>query len=148
MMYLFLWATLDKSSIKEKEKEKWRNVLVPELMSSDDSDGDSIVVQNHPWRSSTLDNFFYKFDEQLLSNMSSQATRQMKKRILDGAESSRPKPVVSLPVWKFTKQCKLFELCSKLILFLFLIFTCMYACMHASMWPTLPTACTFFCLVV
>ena len=73
-------------------------------MSSDDSDGDSIVVQNLPWRSSTLDHFFYKFDEQLLSNMSSQATRQMKKRILDGAESSQPKPVVSLPIWEFTKQ--------------------------------------------
>ena len=73
------------------------------MMSSNDSDGDSIVVKNIPWRLPTLDSFFYKLDEQLLSNMSSQATRQMKKLILDGAESSRPKPAIS-PVWAFTKQ--------------------------------------------
>ena len=97
-------AVLEKSSMHEVQKENWRSVMVTELMSSDESDGDTIMVKNLPWRSSVLQELYIKLDKQQLSKKSSHAVRLTKKRMMNGIESSRPKPSNHLPHWSYAKH--------------------------------------------
>lgn len=92
-------AILSKSSLREKEKEKWMKVCVPEMMSSEESEGEVIKVKMLDWRSSATNNFFSKLDKQGESSKSEQAKRQTKERVLGGS-SSRPKPsTLVVPSW-------------------------------------------------
>lgn len=99
---------LKKSTLSKLDKEKWEKVLIPDMMSSeddDDEDGEVMIVRQLPWRSSILNNFFLKLDDQSKSQKSSQARRQMKRRVL-GLASGRPKPVnKEIPQWAFSASC-------------------------------------------
>ena len=58
-------ATFEASSFKKKEK--WRKVIVQEMMSSDESgvdeDGKAVIfVTNLPWRSGKVGRFFERLD--------------------------------------------------------------------------------------
>ena len=46
-----------RSSLDEKAKEKWGKVLVSDMMSSEESDGETIFVKELPWRSATVNRF-------------------------------------------------------------------------------------------
>ena len=74
------------------------------MMSSEDDDdegGETIIIRQLPWRSSTLNNFFLKLDTEAKSQKSSQAKRQMKRRVL-GLASTRPKPLnKGIPQWAY-----------------------------------------------
>lgn len=96
---------LNRSTLSQSIKEKWEKVLIPDMMSSEDDDddggGEAIIIRQLPWRSSTLNDFFLKLDMQAMSQKSSQAKRQMKRRIL-GSASTHPKPVEKgIPQWAF-----------------------------------------------
>lgn len=44
------------------QQEKWLKVVTTELMSSEESEGDDIVVHPLPWRSKYVTNMFEKID--------------------------------------------------------------------------------------
>ena len=77
--------------MSDAQQEKWLKVMKTELMSSEDSDGDSIVVHPLPWRSKYVTNMFEKIDGYCCRRKSIQAKRQMKARITGGS-SVRPTP--------------------------------------------------------
>ena len=87
-----------RSSLDEKAKEKWGKVLVSDMMSSEESDGETIFVKELPWRSATVNRFFQTLDEENLKTKSEQAKRQTKHRVMSGT-STRPKPSKNLPPW-------------------------------------------------
>ena len=98
-----------KRTYKKEDKEKWHKILVPEMISSeesdDDADGNGVavnVVKKLPWRSDVVREFFYDLDEQYTSGKSSQAKRQTKQRITSIIPSTRPVPE-GFPSWA-TKQ--------------------------------------------
>jgi len=87
-----------------KDKEKWEKILRVEVMSSDESSSDSednFVVKVLTWRHERVNYFLRKLDEKSAEIRSSQAQRQRKKRIINGAFSSRPMPS-GLPKWAIT----------------------------------------------
>ena len=50
-----------RSNLPEQHKEKWRKVLVADMMSSeesDDADDGTIIVKPLPWRSEKVTDFF------------------------------------------------------------------------------------------
>ena len=69
-------------------------------MSSEESGEDEVItVKPLPWRHPRVDDFLTSLDEKLMSERSSQAKRQMKKRVI-GSVSTRPVPTsTSLPLW-------------------------------------------------
>ena len=72
-----------------KQKEKWAKVLVMEMTSSDESDGEVIQVKDLPWRSSKVTEFINNLERGMETHLSEQAQRQTKQRVLGGV-SSRP----------------------------------------------------------
>ena len=96
-------SRFEKSSAAQtkKQKDKWARILSPSFMSSDESDGDSIVTKPLTWRSQLVDKFFERLDQASQEGKSPQARRQTKPRVM-GEPSSRPRPVDdSLPSWAF-----------------------------------------------
>lgn len=86
---------------KAEDKKLWEKVMLPSIMSSDDSgtdDGEEVLV-THPlrWRTSKVDNFFSSLDQAAKQAKSSQALRQRKKRVIGGF-SDRKVPA-GLPKW-------------------------------------------------
>ena len=70
-------------------------------MSSEDDDDDDVIVRQLLWRSFAVNDFFLKLDAQAKTQKSSQARRQMKRRVL-GPASTRPKPEnKNIPSWAF-----------------------------------------------
>lgn len=67
------------------------------MISSDESDGEAIVMKDLPWRSSRVTDFFKSLDEEAARHKSMQAKRQTKQRILGGS-SIRSKPD-KVPSW-------------------------------------------------
>ena len=84
----------------EEDIVKWNKVFVCDLMSSEESGEDEvIIVRPLPWRNRRVDELFVSPDDQLTNERSAQAKRQMKRRTI-GSASSRPEPVAgSLPPW-------------------------------------------------
>ena len=83
---------MKRSSFKQK---KWAKVLVMEMMSSDESDGEVIQVKDLPWE------FINTLERGMETHLSEQAQRQTKQRVLGGV-SSRPRPPASVaPSWAF-----------------------------------------------
>ena len=86
-----------------EDKEKWLKVLVPDMISSEESeeddDGDFNVVKTLPWRAVVVRDFFYDLDEHYYSGKSPQAKRQTKRRALSDEVSSRSLPVDHFPSW-------------------------------------------------
>lgn len=68
------------------------------MMSSEESEGETIQVKELPWRSAAVDQFFQALDEEATKMQSAQAKRQTKKRVLCGT-STRPRPSKKLPTW-------------------------------------------------
>ena len=78
-------------------------VLIPEMISSDESDKDEqgksiFSVKELRWRSDRVNNFFNKLDDSLDKRKSEQAIRQSNARIRGRKVSTRPSPV-SAPKW-------------------------------------------------
>ncbi len=85
--------------MREKEKEKWAKICVPELVSSEESEGEVMVVKNLPWRSHTCKDFFKMLDDKGNESKSDQAKRQTKRRIV-GTDSDRNRPsLLVVPSW-------------------------------------------------
>lgn len=92
-------SELKRSSIKQKEK--WAKVLVMDMMSSDESDGEVIQIKELPWRSVKVTEFINTLERGMEGHLSEQAQRQTKERVLGGI-SSRPRPPASVaPSWAF-----------------------------------------------
>ena len=72
-----------------------------DFMSSEESDIDGeedvLIVHDLPWRKPSVRRMFSRLDAEVSRNKSSQAKRQMKRRV-DGASSSRARPT-SCPKW-------------------------------------------------
>ena len=105
-------SALEKSSLPARQKEKWRNVLVSPLVSSDESDCDDhnrkmFFKKTLPCRSEKVTKFFYALDRALDDKKTEQSTRQTVRRIQLGEESSRPAPDakdLNMPTWAFTPK--------------------------------------------
>ena len=90
-------------SYSDSDREKWKKVLVTQLMSSDESGNEDdelavFVVKELPWRSDKVTAFFEKLDGVRQSRKTEQASRQTKKRVRKGVMSTRPPPS-GLPTW-------------------------------------------------
>ena len=71
-----------------------------EFMSSDESgsDDDTYVIRPLPWRTKYVNTMFERIDKYYATKKSSQARRQMKKRVV-GLPSTRPMPTGDVPEW-------------------------------------------------
>ena len=69
-------------SYSDSDREKWRKVLVNQLMSSDESEYEDdqavFVVKELPWRSSKVTAFFEKLNGVCQSQKTEQASQQTK----------------------------------------------------------------------
>ena len=96
-------STLTKSSLPEKDKRKWKSVLIKEFMSSEESESDDesspLVKRTIPWRSSKVSNFFTELDKHSDSYKSTQSRRQTRARALSDVASARPLPAGKFPDW-------------------------------------------------
>ena len=96
-------ATLSKVKFTvPKDREKWEKVLTLELMSSEDSGMEEIlVVRPLPWRSTRVDEMFDQLDKRIISGKSPRSRWQMK-RCKVGNFSKRPHCTSdSIPKWAF-----------------------------------------------
>lgn len=95
-------VTLKKTgAIPSKEKPKFLEAIVPELMSSEDSEDDdgSFVVRPLPWRSSKISEILFALDEKH-DRKRSRKSRMMKFQRLEGLPSERPQPIAgTVPNW-------------------------------------------------
>ena len=98
---------LKKSSLAEKDKAKWMNIIVPGFISSDyscsDSEEDTLVTQTLEWRSSKVTDFFYQLDQHADGAKSAQARKQTKSRVLSDTPSVCTKPSGKSPSWAITE---------------------------------------------
>lgn len=83
---------LEKGTYKDGEKEKWKEIMTIDAMSSDESDmeeGDEVIVVHPlPWLSQSVVHFKMTLDEQIKSSKTPQSKRQTKKRLV-GCPSKR-----------------------------------------------------------
>ena len=95
-------SEFQRMSYSDSDREKWKKVLVTQLMSSDESDNEEnqavFVVKELPWRSDKVTAFFEKLDGVRRSRKTEQASRQTKRRVRKGVMSSRPPPH-GFPTW-------------------------------------------------
>ena len=87
----------------DAQREKWLKVMTSELMSSEESEGDSIVIHPLPWRSKYVSNMFEKIDGYCKRKKTSLAKRQTKTRKI-GRNSNRLRPIANtheIPDWAF-----------------------------------------------
>lgn len=86
---------------KTSDMALWEKLMKVEFMSSEESDIDGeedvFVIHDLPWRKPSVKRMFSSLDAESSKNKSSQAKRQMKRRVSAGS-SSRPKPT-SCPKW-------------------------------------------------
>ncbi len=90
------------TAILEKDKSKWKECLVPEVMSSEDSEDDgSFTVRPLPWRSEKANSFLSSLD-------CKHGKKQSKKSKImtlcreNRSPSDRSKPIDgSIPAWVF-----------------------------------------------
>jgi hypothetical protein len=98
-------STLNKSTVDEKAKEKWKRIMESEFMSSeesaDDEDGeDIIIVKPLCWRADKVTRFFHQLDAKSVANKTPQARRQRKSRVISSYSSDRPQPESDkFPAW-------------------------------------------------
>ena len=94
-------VALEKStSTSAKGKQRWRECLVEELISSEDSEEDgSFLIRPLPWRSEKVDKFIYSLDQKL-NKKRSKKSKMMTFGRKAGPESHRAKPPTgSVPTW-------------------------------------------------
>lgn len=72
-------AALEKNTkLSPETKEQWLSVVTNDFMSSEESDGDHIIIHSLPWRSVRVDDIKSKIDGFIKKHKTSQAQRQMK----------------------------------------------------------------------
>lgn len=98
-------SVFSKRSYQENDRAKWKKVLQLEMISSEESSDEKIIVKPLPWRSDKVNQFFQALDEQLHMEKSDQSKRQKKERIV-GTLSTRKTPHanVDIPSWAFKKN--------------------------------------------
>ena len=83
---------------KSSDAEKWRRVLISDMMSSEESDmdGEKEVLKVHslPWRAVSVSRMFQALDKEAANQRTPQSRRQMKERVM-GEESDRPAPEIT-----------------------------------------------------
>ena len=89
-------------SYSEIDRQKWKKVLITDMISSDSSGVEDttpvLVAKDISWRSCKVTNFFDKLDKVHEGSKSEQAKRQTKKRIHRGKLSTRSMPS-EVPKW-------------------------------------------------
>lgn len=98
---------LKKSTLSEREKEKWDKVLEVEVMSSEESnpeDDDVIAIKPLSWRSERVSQFLHRLDDKSEERKTTQAKRQRKNRVIGSVVSTRAKPSGNLPNWVFINE--------------------------------------------
>lgn len=86
------------TNLDASEKQRWRDIIELEIMSSDDSgDEDTIVSHSLPWLSAHVVTLKRKLDLEILKTKSPHARRQMKAR-MEGTASTQERPD-TLPAW-------------------------------------------------
>lgn len=85
------------TAINEERKGKWKEVLVPSFISSEESGEDEddrpvLYVKKLPWRSHSVTKFFQQLDHKANKNKSKRALLQTLPRV-PGRLSQRTKPV-------------------------------------------------------
>ena len=99
-------VALQKSSAtSEQDKEKWRECLIEELISSEESDEDgSFLVRLLPWRVDKVTNYFFSHLDKKCDKRRSKKSRVMTFERKNGLPSERTKPTPwSVPAWTVTK---------------------------------------------
>lgn len=99
-------AALQKSTVlTEFEKPELMKALVPELISSEDSDNDgSFTVRPLPWRSDTANELHYSLDKKHVKRLSVKSRRMTSDR-QRGLASDRAMPdPKTLPTWCLKKK--------------------------------------------
>ena len=94
-------VALEKStSTSENDKEKWKECLIEELISSEDSDEDgSFLVRPLPWRAEKVTNLFCSLDKKQ-DKKRSKKSKIMTFERKTGLPSYRTKPMErSIPAW-------------------------------------------------
>ena len=90
---------------KDSDSALWTKVLIPEMMSSEESDMDEeevLKVHTYPWRSSKVSRMFKQLDIVALKDKTPQSRRQRKRRTV-GECSGRERPTEhNLPNWVFS----------------------------------------------
>lgn len=102
-------AGIEKSTMSEHEKKKWKLIMTTEFMSSEESDDDSscLVKRPLPWRSARASNLFHELDALQAGYRSGLAQRQRKSRILATESSTRPLPTGQrIPSWAIDSRFK------------------------------------------
>ena len=80
--------------LREEEKaEKLASALHPSLISSEESDGETIVIRPLKWRNGEVNSFFKKLDKRWFDGLSAQQKRQLAKRE-NGQNSKRNNSLV------------------------------------------------------
>ena len=92
------------TKLSEEQKETWLKVVSNnDFMSSEESDGDNILIHSIPWRAKLVNTVFKKIDELNQKSRSSQSRRQTKTRKV-GSCSVRPLPEdATIPSWAVQK---------------------------------------------
>ena len=92
---------------KTSDSDLWVKVLIPEMMSSEESDIDEddveiLKVHPLPWRANKVTRMFQQLDLEVSRSKTPQSRRQRKKRVT-GETSDRQKPDRdgNLPNWVF-----------------------------------------------
>lgn len=91
---------LKTSSIPEDQKKKWAECLIPELMSSEESEEDgSFSVRPLPWRSEKATHFLKSLDNKIEKKKTKKSQIMTLKRST-GISSDRHVPTTdSVPAW-------------------------------------------------
>ncbi len=94
-------ATLTKASGPDIEKEKWKKVLLPDVISSEESDIEDegvIIIKLLVWCSQRVSGMFRDLDDAGQQQKSGQARRQQRTRVIGTCPSTRAMPD-GLPKW-------------------------------------------------
>ena len=94
-------SVLEKANMQQKDKEKWLKVLKVDMMSSEESENDDMIIKPLEWRSGIVNRFLLKLDEKALELKSPQAKRQRKTRMVSKDYSLRDIPKHT-PSWAIT----------------------------------------------
>ena len=94
-------TAIEQSDSSETAKEKWKEIIIPEMISSEESDSeneDVIIVKPLIWRSQKVMGTFRELDAANESTKTKQARRQRRKRVIGAVPSERSKPD-NVPKW-------------------------------------------------
>ena len=90
-------TAIEQSDSSETAKEKWKEIIIPEMISSEESDSeneDVIIVKPLIWRSQKVMGTFRELDA---ANESTK-TKQARRRVIGAVPSERSKPD-NVPKW-------------------------------------------------